>query len=246
MMNQKKFTPLGQGKIASIVSDGEYAYKIYNPWIPIEHILKEERILKEVKKKTDLNVVDCEWLSDEKMLKMSLIDGKTLADLMRKEKYQFGIETLIQCQVSIYKFSDLNLEDAFTVFESIIKTSSLNDEIKQIALRSLSSINVQQQLCHFDIHLENIMISNETPIIIDWMNAKLGNPVMDIARTYIIMRQYVKRKANIYLKSICQKLNYQVEEVLKAIPLMAALRMLENDTTMFQEELNHLITNTTI
>lgn len=243
MINQENFVLVGQGKVASIVSDGLYAYKIYEPWMPIEHILKEERILKEVKAKTDLNVVDCEWLNDQKMLKMTLIKGKTLAEMMRKEKYQFGIETLIQCQTEVYRYQDLNLEDAFESFRYTITTSSLNDDIKLKALASLSTIKKEYHLCHFDMHLENIMMRAETPVIIDWANAKCGNPVMDIARTYIIMLQYVKRKANIYLRHISRMMNYEVDEVLKAVPLMAALRMLEHDTSPFHEKLHQLINN---
>jgi thiamine kinase-like enzyme len=241
MINQENLVSIGRGKVASIVSDGVYAYKIYEPWMPIEHILKEEKILKEIKAKTDLNVIDCEWLNDQNMLKMTLIKGKTLAEMMRKEKYQFGIETLIQCQIQVFQYHDLQLEDAFVSFRYTINTSSLSDDIKIKALKSLSSIKFEQQLCHFDMHLENIMMSSQTPFIIDWANAKCGNPVMDIARTYIIMLQYVKRKANIYLKSICKKMNYELNDVLNAIPIMAALRMLENDTTPFHHELLQLI-----
>jgi thiamine kinase-like enzyme len=240
-MDLKDYEIIGEGKIAKIVSDGKYAYKVFPSWIPKEYIVKEVKVLKEIKEHTNLNMVECELLEDERILRMTLIKGNTLAHKMRKEKFQLGVETLIQSQIEVYKYHDLKLEDAFVSFETQLSTSHLDKNIKVKALESLYSIPRQQSLCHFDIHFENIMMQDNKSIIIDWSNAKLGHPSMDIARSYIIMLQYVKRKANIYLSSICREMNYQVEDVLKVVPLMAALRMLERDTLPFHDQLMKLI-----
>ena len=73
--------------------------------------------------------------------------------------------------------------------------------------------------------------------IIDWVNAKLGNPVLDIARTYIILKQYAQRIANKYLKIISKKGGYELEGIKMAIPLMAILRMLETDAESYHGSL---------
>ena len=49
------------------------------------------------------------------------------------------------------------------------------------------------------------MYDHSEDSIIDWVNTKLGNPVLDIARTYIILKQYAQRMANKYLKLISKK-----------------------------------------
>lgn len=49
------------------------------------------------------------------------------------------------------------------------------------------------------------MYAHSEYYIIDWINAKLGNPVLDIARTYVVLKQYAQRQANKYLKMIVQK-----------------------------------------
>jgi hypothetical protein len=242
-MSLKECELVGQGKIAKIVSDGVFAYKVFPTWVPLAYIKNEVDILKEIKSKTRLNIVECDLLKDEHALKMTLISGKTLANKMRKEKFQEGVETLIQCQTQCYQYHDLKLEDAFQNFEMQINTSQLETNIKIKALESLHSIPRQQVLCHFDIHFDNIMMEDDRWIIIDWANAKLGHPAMDIARTYIIMLQYVKRKANIYLRGICKEMNFKVEDVMKAVPLMATLRLLEKDASTFHDQLNQLIFN---
>jgi hypothetical protein len=60
---------------------------------------------------------------------------------------------------------------------------------------------------------------------------------MDIARTYIIFKQYIKRQANKYLRTILKKTGYKEEDVIKALPLMAFIRLRESD----DENLNKML-----
>lgn len=243
-MNKHDLKVIGKGRVAQIVTDGVWAYKLYPSWYSKEGIIKEAHILSQIQSKTQLKSVTCEVLKDEHALKMSLVRGKTIADMMRKEKFKEGIQCLIQAQVEVFQYHDLDCEDAFTAFESTLKHSSLNQEVKDKALHSLSLIERKYHLCHFDMHLENIMMTDEGLVILDWMNAKLGNPVMDIARSYIFLCQYVKRQANPYLKQICKQMGIHSEEVKQAIPLMAALRMLEDDTSQSKNHLMQFIQET--
>lgn len=232
---------IGNGRVAQIVTDDVWAYKLYPSWYSMESIKKEAHILNQIHTLTKLKSVICDVLEDEHALKMSLIRGQTIADMMRKEKFKDGIKCLIQAQVEVFQYQNLELEDAFTSFESTLRHSSLDVEVKDIALHSLALIERKYHLCHFDMHLENIMMNDEGLVILDWMNAKLGNPVMDIARSYIILIQYVKRQANPYLNQICNTMNIPISEVKQAVPLMAALRMLEEESPQAKERLMQLI-----
>jgi thiamine kinase-like enzyme len=53
----------------------------------------------------------------------------------------------------------------------------------------LDSLHIKQQLCHGDPNPGNILIRDEKAVIIDWMNASLGNPEGDLAE-YLIMIRY--------------------------------------------------------
>lgn len=233
---------IGSGKIANIYLDNGYAYKSFRDEYPLEWIAYEVNIQNEIHDNTKLCIPKAELLNDIKEIKMEYIQGYTLAERMRKEKYKFALEDLVDIQLSIYKYSDLKLDHSHEVFTQQIKASTLDSELKEKALHTLTIIEKKNILCHFDIHFLNIMFDQSDYYIIDWVNAKLGNPILDIARTYVILKQYAQRLANKYLKMMVHKGHFQMEELQNAISLMAILRLLEGDVGAFREKLMDLIT----
>lgn len=232
---------IGKGRIAHILSDGRYAYKTYPEEFPTSWIRYEVDIQNEIKKNTTLDVLSFKYLEEQREVQMGLIKGITLADRMRKFKYKNGLEDMIHLQIKTFDFEDLNLPIAYDAFKDQLLNSHLKQDIKDKALNSLAKIKPIKKLCHFDFHLENIMFDQERYIIIDWVNAKLGHPVMDIARSYIIFKQHAKRLANKYLRLITKEMKIGVEEVYDALPIMAALRMLETDDELFILELEKMV-----
>lgn len=45
-----------------------------------------------------------------------------------------------------------------------------------------------EQLAHFDLHPDNVMLTPRGPVVIDWSNASRGEPADDIATTWVILR----------------------------------------------------------
>jgi aminoglycoside phosphotransferase (APT) family kinase protein len=43
-------------------------------------------------------------------------------------------------------------------------------------------------LCHGDFHPDNVLLSGRGPLVIDWENATLGDPMADVARTLLLVR----------------------------------------------------------
>ncbi len=43
-------------------------------------------------------------------------------------------------------------------------------------------------MVHFDLHPDNVLISTEGPVVIDWTNARSGDGDQDVAMTWLIMR----------------------------------------------------------
>jgi Ser/Thr protein kinase RdoA (MazF antagonist) len=64
---------------------------------------------------------------------------------------------------------------------------SLPAPLKEGTLHSLASLPDGDQLCHGDFHPANILLTPKHPVIIDWIDASLGNPLADLARTSIII-----------------------------------------------------------
>ena len=232
---------IGRGKISTIFTDGLYAYKTYPNDYPIEWINYEFDTHQKIQQQSSLPMVKYEDMLESRQIKMDYIKGMTLADRMRKEKYKFGLEDFTDLQKQIFQYEINGLKDAFSVFNDQIKSSQLSDSLKNNALKSLYQMDYKQTLCHLDFHLENILYDGSKYVIIDWVNAKSGNPVMDIARSYIILKQYAPRLANKYLKMICDKSGISALNVHQAVPLLAFLRILENDTDPFKTKLEQMI-----
>lgn len=232
---------IGQGKSAKIYKENDFVYKSFSNEYPDHWIKYEARVQNEVYNNTHLNVPKARYIETSKEIEMAYIEGYTLADRIRKEKYKFGLEDLVATQLSIYHYANLDLPQAHESFMSSINRSNLEKALKDKALNSLNRIERKMILCHFDIHFLNILYKNNEYYIIDWVNAKLGNPVMDIARTYIILKQYAQRLSNKYLKLIAKQGTISIAEIEAAIPLMAALRLIDHDSATFKNQLLELI-----
>ena len=69
----------------------------------------------------------------------------------------------------------------------ISNAHALSAEEKTIVLDKLETLPEGQALCHYDFHPGNIMLSPNGPIIIDWLNALVGNQAADLARTFMLL-----------------------------------------------------------
>jgi uncharacterized protein (TIGR02172 family) len=68
-----------------------------------------------------------------------------------------------------------------------IKRAALLTEVERTAvLAYLDTLPEDEKLCHADFHPENVMMTADGPIIIDWITAVRGHPLGDVARTYVI------------------------------------------------------------
>ena len=63
----------------------------------------------------------------------------------------------------------------------------LEPELQEAALTALEHMPVGTSLCHGDFHPGNVLITDKGPAIIDWVDASIGNPIADLARSSIIL-----------------------------------------------------------
>lgn len=59
---------------------------------------------------------------------------------------------------------------------------------RDAALRTLDALPNGTALCHGDYHPDNVLFSARGPLVIDWENAALGDPLADVARTLLLLR----------------------------------------------------------
>jgi len=225
----KHMIKLGEGKTSIVYSDGVFAYKEYHEAY-VNNISYEIQVQNEIFQTTNLNV--CRYELDNQRIKMTLIDGVLFADRIRIEKYKNWLEDFTDLQCQIYQQRNINLMDAHEVFYRTINESNLDYRLKSNALTALESIPKGSALCHFDFHPLNIMFKDDKYYIIDWINAKLSNPVMDIANTYIIFREHLQRQSQKYLNMMAKKTGLLVSDIIQALPVMASMKLLEHNDSI--------------
>jgi aminoglycoside phosphotransferase (APT) family kinase protein len=69
-----------------------------------------------------------------------------------------------------------------------IGRTTLAPETKAAVLAFLDRLPDDQVLCHGDFHPENILMTADGPVIIDWVDATQGHPLADVARTSLLLR----------------------------------------------------------
>jgi len=129
--------------------------------------------------------------------------------------------------------------------EKIKRASQLSENLRQAALDALEQLPDDEKLCHGDFHPGNILLTDRGPVIIDWMDASRGNPLMDVARSTLLFgggplpvdipRRWLVRILmrwfyRIYLWRYFQLSPYDRRLLSAWIPVAAAARLDENIT----------------
>lgn len=230
---------IGRGAQAIVYYYNGFAYKVYNEDYPKEWIQGELLIQNEINK-TGLPVVKYYETEESNIIKMDFINGNTLAERMQKEKYKNGVEDIISMLKKVHTFTDINLPTlkSYAIYD--IGQMHIDQEKKDRVLKFLDDIPDKKNLLHLDLHFLNIMYDNKQYYIIDWVNARIGNPVYDYARSYVIMNEFAYRQSRKFLSLITKDKSIDTTDLNKAIYVMAVLRTRENCNDRTLELINSL------
>lgn len=66
--------------------------------------------------------------------------------------------------------------------------AAIPDDLRVAALDSLDGLPDGDALCHGDFQADNVLLSPQRAVVIDWGNATRGDPDADLARTALMMR----------------------------------------------------------
>ncbi len=69
----------------------------------------------------------------------------------------------------------------------IESAQALPEALRRKALERLAQLPPGDRLCHADFHPDNILVSRDGPLVIDWATAACGHPAADVARTRILL-----------------------------------------------------------
>jgi len=211
-----------------VTKDGASVLKIFGPEYKVSAILNEAmnearaaetglpvaKVL-EVMKLRDHWCIRREWIEGETLASVMLRDRKNLMKYMK----QF---VAIQCQI-FTKTSDRmgNLADKL---DKLISASPLPKETRYDLHLRLQTMPRGKSLCHGDFNPTNVIITPKGDWrVIDWSHVRLGDPLADIAHTYLLLwiTGYMSG-AEKYMKLACEAMNASVSDVQKWLPIVAA------------------------
>ena len=113
----------------------------------------------------------------------------------------------------------------------------LPDNLRTAALKSLEDLPDGNRLCHGDFHPGNILINESGAVIIDWIDATIGSPLADVARTTILALGMaamqpgkiadlgIRMMHSLYLRRYFQLRPEGYEEYRRWLPIVAAARL---------------------
>lgn len=91
----------------------------------------------------------------------------------------------LQAVIHACKASELgSLKEA--IRGAIEGSEALDAAVRQAVLRRLERLPDGDRLCHGDFHPDNIILSPRGPVVIDWSNGLRGDPLADVARTWLL------------------------------------------------------------
>jgi len=126
-------------------------------------------------------------------------------------------------------FADLKVGLA----DNISATRLLDERRKRDLLDGIADMPDGDRLCHGDFHPMNILGEASEPVIIDWPDARRGDPAADVCRSYLLMKFHAAEIATTYLDAYCRAAGMWRQAVLNWLPYVAAARLAEDVPSQF-------------
>ena len=118
------------------------------------------------------------------------------------------------------------------------RIDALPADLKDATLRAFDGMPEGDRLCHGDFHWFNVLMSPRGPVVIDWNNAHIGNPLEDVARSTLILsgvsvsqpsyRSLIDRFSMAYLERYFQLRPDDRRQLAAWRPIVAAVRLSDN------------------
>src|SRR5688572_3978656 len=242
--------PIAHGRTADVYAweDG-YVLKLFHTWFPPADVEYEYKIAKAVHASGVKSpaVYEIMEINERIGLIYERISGETMFALLKRQPwkvFQFG-KLLAQYHHQIHA-CDFNAEvpEQKQKIQNKIKCAdALPVYLKPKLMNALELLPSDNKVCHGDFHPDNIIMTRDDSIAIDWMDASKGNPLADVARTSVLalgsastlklgLNLFTKLFHAMYLKEYFRLQPKGFEEYQQWIPIVAGARISENITEL--------------
>lgn len=240
---------LAQGRTAEIYAWGDgQVLKLFRDWAPPDLVSYEAGVARSVQ---NLGlpvpaVGEIVELDGRRGLVYERLAGKSLLQnlLARPWTLLRAAHLLAELHTKIHLLRAPGLPSQRLALEAKIQFAQpLSPELRQAALQVLSRLPDSDRLCHGDFHPGNVLLTPSGPRVIDWVDATSGNPLADVARTYVlfhlagqpagasaglVFRMIRAGSWRAYLKRYFQIRPASRQELAGWLPVVAAARLSED------------------
>ncbi len=194
-MNISLDKPIAYGRTAEIYAwEKDQVLKLFYDWFSLENIRYELCITRAVHDSglPVPTVGEIIQVNGRNGLLYQRVDGISMFDKMAIKPWMIFhyARRLAELHVEMHSKTiraDIPLQHP-KLKDKINHADALSIDLRAKALDTLETLPVGDRLCHGDFHPGNIILSNGSEVVIDWIDSSLGNPLADVARTTIIAR----------------------------------------------------------
>jgi aminoglycoside phosphotransferase (APT) family kinase protein len=186
---------LGKGRTAdvyAVADDPTRAVKLFGPETDAEAVDREltfSRVAGDAAVPTPavFGTVD---VDGRRGIVLERIDGQHLADGMRERPWSV-VEAALTAADLHARMHDCPGRDLPPLAERLrerVEDGPVAVHRRETVLDVLDHLPTRRALCHGDYHPENVLVSGERAVVIDWPDAAAGHPAADVARTSLLLR----------------------------------------------------------
>ena len=198
-MKELTTSPIAEGRTAEIyLWDDQHVLKLYRDWCPEDWVEYETRVARAIYEAGIPSPEPGEILevNGRRGLIYERIEGVSMLQDMNARLWMLlkHARSLAELQVQINQKSITGLPSYKDRLRHDIKnTPHLSPELREKLLTVLASLPDGKNVCHGDYHPDNVILTKNGPVAIDWMAASIGSPWTDVARTNLLLSIGAKR-----------------------------------------------------
>lgn len=184
---------VGKGMTAEVYKwENDKVLKLFSEKYDIDRVLREAEIGKAVHRAAAPAPAVYEIISVDGRygIQFQRIFGSSMLTHIRAEpwKLYYFAQQLARLHYRIHQCTSDELPSQSDRLSFVIeKSSGRLGEKKKSIMEYLDSLPGGISICHGDLHFNNVIISDKGLVAVDWNGAYKGNPLGDVARTYLMM-----------------------------------------------------------
>jgi len=192
MTPRSNLLPLAYGRRSVLYEyDKDTILKLYEPSFPEEEIRTEFEKTKLVAEHTTLpiaNPIELVHHEDQLGIVFERVQGESAMNLMMKKLLQVPniARRLSAIHHKIHQESAPLISQEEFLLPILESSDRLSREELRVVKESFSRLRTETpKLCHGDYHQGNVLFTNNSFFVLDWVDAFSGNPLLDVALTAV-------------------------------------------------------------